>query len=115
MPTEAPPTILEQMLDRGYTRRDFMKFCAYISATLGVQSTGLSSIVHALESKPRPPVVWFHFQECTCCSESFLRSSHPVVADIVHSTTRRHCRRPPDTRPRRRSMTPWKSTMANTS
>jgi hydrogenase small subunit len=28
-------------------------------------------------------VVWFHFQECTCCSESFIRSSHPVVADIV--------------------------------
>jgi hydrogenase small subunit len=24
-----------------------------------------------------------HFQECTCCSESFIRSSHPVVADVV--------------------------------
>jgi hydrogenase small subunit len=39
--------------------------------------------VKALESKPRLPVVWFHFQECTCCSESFIRSSHPIVADIV--------------------------------
>jgi hydrogenase small subunit len=29
------------------------------------------------------PVVWFHFQECTCCSESFIRSSHPLVTDIV--------------------------------
>jgi len=28
-------------------------------------------------------VVWLHFQECTCCSESFIRSSHPIVADIV--------------------------------
>ena len=36
-----------------------------------------------MDSKPRPPVVWFHFQECTCCSESFLRSSHPLVADIL--------------------------------
>jgi len=27
--------------------------------------------------------VWFHFQECTCCSESFLRSSHPLVADLL--------------------------------
>jgi hydrogenase small subunit len=43
----------------------------------------LSSVVKALETKPRPPVVWFHFQECTCCSESFIRSSHPIVADIV--------------------------------
>jgi hypothetical protein len=24
-----------------------------------------------------------HFQECTCCSESFIRSSHPIVADIL--------------------------------
>ena len=24
-----------------------------------------------------------HFQECTCCSESFIRSSHPIVADAL--------------------------------
>ena len=36
-----------------------------------------------LERKPRPPVVWLHFQECTCCSESFIRSSHPIVADVL--------------------------------
>ncbi len=28
-------------------------------------------------------MVWFHFQECTCCSESFIRSSHPIVSDII--------------------------------
>ena len=76
-------SVEELMRERGYSRRDFLKFCAYISATLGVHSTGLSSIVSAMESKPRPPVVWFHFQECTCCSESFIRSSHPIVSDIV--------------------------------
>jgi len=36
-----------------------------------------------METKKRIPVVWFHFQECTCCSESFIRSSHPIVADII--------------------------------
>jgi hydrogenase small subunit len=71
------------MEERGYSRRDFLKFCAFMSATLGVHSAGLSSIVRALESKPRPPVVWFHFQECTCCSESFIRSAHPIVSDII--------------------------------
>ena len=76
-------TLLEQMQEQGYSRRDFLKFCAWISAMIGVESTGVVSVVRALESKPRPPVVWFHFQECTCCSESFLRSSHPIVADIV--------------------------------
>jgi len=76
-------SIEELMQERGYSRRDFLKFCAYMSATLGVHSIGLNSIVKALESKPRPPVLWFHFQECTCCSESFLRSSHPIVSDII--------------------------------
>ena len=42
-----------------------------------------AQIAKALETKPRLPVVWFHFQECTCCSESFVRSSHPLVADII--------------------------------
>ncbi len=36
-----------------------------------------------MDTKPRPTVVWFHFQECTCSSESFIRSSHPIVSDII--------------------------------
>lgn len=83
MPKEVQPTFWEKMQEQGYSRRDFLKFCAYISAAIGIQSTGIASVVQALESKPRPPVVWFHFQECTCCSESFIRSSHPVVSEIV--------------------------------
>jgi hypothetical protein len=31
----------------------------------------------------KPAVVWLHFQECTCCSESFLRASHPIVLDVL--------------------------------
>jgi hydrogenase small subunit len=78
-----PQSIWEKMKAQGYKRRDFLKFCSYISAFAGIQASGLTSVVKALESKPRPPVVWFHFQECTCCSESFIRSSHPIVSDIV--------------------------------
>ncbi len=76
-------TIYEQMQKQGYSRRDFLQFCSWMAAFIGVEATGLSKIVHALETKTRIPVVWFHFQECTCCSESFIRSSHPIVADIV--------------------------------
>ena len=80
---EKRPTVYEDLRSKGYSRRDFLKFCGTMAALLGVQSSGLASIVQALETKPRPTVVWFHFQECTCCSESFIRSSHPIVADIV--------------------------------
>src|SRR5512136_558066 len=76
-------TLWEEMKARGYSRRDFLRFCSYMAAATGVHAAGLGSVVRALEKKPRPPVVWFHFQECTCCSESFIRSSHPVVADIL--------------------------------
>lgn len=80
---EKPLTIYENMQMRGYSRRDFIKFCSWIAALIGLESAGVTKIVKALETKPRLPVVWFHFQECTCCSESFIRSSHPIVSDII--------------------------------
>jgi hypothetical protein len=36
-----------------------------------------------METQPRIPVVWLHGLECTCCSESFIRSSHPIAQDVV--------------------------------
>jgi len=80
---ETVPTIYEQMVSRGVDRRDFLKFCAWMGAYLGLEHSATAQIAHAIETKRRLPVVWMHFQECTCCSESFLRSSHPIVADIL--------------------------------
>ena len=77
------PTIWEEMRARGVSRRDFIKFCTWMSAYLGLESSGVADVVKALEKKRRLPVVWLHFQECTCCSESFIRSSHPIVSDIL--------------------------------
>lgn len=54
-----------------------------MGAMLGLHQTGIAQVVNALQTKPRKPVLWFHFQECTCCSESFLRSSHPLVGQIL--------------------------------
>jgi len=76
-------SIWQMMQDKGYSRRDFLNFCSFAATAMGLQASGLGSVVQALESKPRPPVVWLHLQECTCCSESFIRSSHPIVADII--------------------------------
>jgi hypothetical protein len=38
-----------------------------------------------VETKPRTPVIWLHGLECICCSESFIRSAHPLVSDAVLS------------------------------
>lgn len=77
------PTVWQEMQSRGVSRRDFMKFCTWMAAYMGLESTGVAQIANALEKKRRIPIIWLHFQECTCCSESFIRSSHPIVADII--------------------------------
>jgi len=83
MSTNSRPTIWEQAQSRGVSRRDFLAACAWITAMLGLPASAVAQVTKALETKPRLPVLWFHFQECTCCSESFIRSSHPLVADLI--------------------------------
>ena len=80
---EKPLSLWEIARSRGHSRRDFLKFCGYLSAALGLEAGQARALVKAMDTKPRPPVLWFHFQECTCCSESFIKSSHPLVADIL--------------------------------
>ncbi len=76
-------TFAEILEARGVKRRDFLKFCSLMSVYLGLSPALAPKVVQAMESKPRVPVIWLHGLECTCCSESFIRSSHPIVADIV--------------------------------
>ena len=83
MSNSSRPTVWEHAQSKGVSRRDFLAACAWMTAMLGLPATAVAEVTKALETKPRLPVLWFHFQECTCCSESFIRSSHPGVADIV--------------------------------
>ncbi len=77
------PTIWQSMQSKGYSRRDFLQFCSFAAMMAGLDASGAAKVAQAFETKARPPVVWLHFQECTCCSESFIRSSHPIVADVL--------------------------------
>ncbi|EYH79983.1 uptake hydrogenase small subunit, partial [Salmonella enterica subsp. enterica serovar Heidelberg str. N189] len=45
----------------------------------------IPQIAYALENKPRTPVIWLHGLECTCCTESFIRSAHPLAKDAILS------------------------------
>ena len=83
MSTNSRPTIWEHAQSKGVSRRDFLTACAWMTAMLGLPTSAVAQVTKALETQPRIPVLWFHFQECTCCSESFIRSSHPGIADIV--------------------------------
>jgi hydrogenase small subunit len=80
---EVKETYYESIIKQGYSRRDFMKFATYIAAYMGVETSLIGQVAKSLETTYRLPVIWEHFQECTCCSESFIRSDHPIVADII--------------------------------
>jgi hydrogenase small subunit len=77
------PSFYEECLTKGITRREFLAFCTTMAAWLGLETSGVAQVVSALESKPRLPILWLHLQECTCCSESFIRSAHPVLATLL--------------------------------
>ncbi len=69
--------------EHGVDRRTFLRFCTATAAAMGLDATMVPRVVEALENKPRIPVIWLHGLECTCCTESFIRSSHPITQDII--------------------------------
>lgn len=67
----------------GLSRRDFLKYCTGIAATLGL-SPGLGvRIADAATAPTRPPVFWLSGQACTGCTESLLRAYHPTVETLI--------------------------------
>ncbi|MCK6448284.1 MAG: hydrogenase small subunit [Planctomycetes bacterium] len=81
--TSSRPTTWELYRQHGFDRRDFLRFCTVVTAAMGLDASFVGQVAHALESKPRIPVLWLHGLECTCCSESFIRSSHPIAQDVI--------------------------------
>lgn len=74
----------ERLAERGISRRDFMKYCGFLTATLGLSSSFVPKVAEVFAApKQRPPVVWLHFAECTGCSESLLRSMYPWIDQLV--------------------------------
>ena len=78
-------TFYEVMRRQGISRRSFLKYCSLTAAALGLGPQYASEIAYAMENKPRLPVLWLHGLECTCCSESFIRSGHPLAKDVILS------------------------------
>ena len=77
------PSTYDVLREHGVDRRSFLKFCTGITAAMGLDSVLVPQVVAAMENKPRIPVIWLHGLECTCCSESLIRSSHPLVQDVL--------------------------------
>ena len=61
-------TFYEVMRRQGISRRSLLKFCSLTATSLGLGPAFVPQIAHAMENKPRTPVLWLHGLECTCCS-----------------------------------------------
>ena len=82
-PWHADETLAEHLEARGYSRRDFLGFCAKLGAVLGLSPVLQSRVVQALESQRRPSVIWLQLQECTGCVESVIRTDSPTIGDLL--------------------------------
>jgi hydrogenase small subunit len=76
-------TILGALSEGRMSRRDFMKFCTAMAATLSLPASFIPQIAEALEKKLKPSLVWLEFQDCAGNSEALLRASKPTIAEIV--------------------------------
>ncbi|HEX8926397.1 MAG TPA: hydrogenase small subunit, partial [Terriglobales bacterium] len=81
-------TIAAHLQACGYSRRDFLQLCTMLMATAPVglaltDKTTPEAVAKTVGKAKRPSVVWLHFQDCTGCSETLLRTSKPDVATLI--------------------------------
>jgi hydrogenase small subunit len=76
-------SLSEHLAERGIDRRDFLAFCAQMSAVLGFGAMATPRVAKALTQQKKPSVVWLQLQECTGCVESVLRTASPTIGDLV--------------------------------
>lgn len=97
-------SIYRHMKDQGVSRRDFLKMCGLAVGAMGMtkmpplDASGLPAalnnvdkktvdhVARAMETKPRLPVIWLEFQDCTGCSEALTRANAPTLSNLVLNT-----------------------------
>ena len=77
------PVRTDSGLKQGIDRRDFVKFITLAAASVGITGTAAMKLVQAATRGLKPSVIWLHFQECTGCTESLLRTSHPAITELI--------------------------------
>ncbi len=81
-------TIGEHLKACGVSRRNFIQLCGalMVTAPAGLALTSKTSVLQVastIAKAKRPSVIWLHFQDCTGCSETLLRTSKPDIADLI--------------------------------
>ena len=80
--------IIEQHLQTaGVSRRDFLRLCSVLMVTapaaMALTNRSVEEIANIVGATKRPSVIWLHFQDCTGCTETLLRTSAPDVGHLI--------------------------------
>jgi hydrogenase small subunit len=69
----------------GLSRRDFLKLCGGVAATVGLADLfSVEKVAAALQSAAKkPPVIWLEGQDCCGCTISFISITDPTPASII--------------------------------
>jgi len=76
-------TLGEVLIDRGVSRRTFLKYASYTASIMALPPTAATAMAQGLASARRQSVIWLSFQECTGCTESFTRAKAPSLEDLI--------------------------------
>ena len=88
MSTGEKDTIADHLRKSGVSRRNFLQLCSKIivAAPIGLSLTHKATaaqVASIVGKARRPSVIWLHFQDCTGCTETLLRTSAPDVAHLI--------------------------------
>jgi len=83
LPGIAEKSISDVMEEKGFSRRDFLKWAGAMTAMLSLPASFTPLVAKAAEVSDRLPVIWLHMAECTGCSESLIRSDAPTIDDLI--------------------------------
>ncbi|MDX1570107.1 MAG: hydrogenase small subunit [Xanthomonadales bacterium] len=81
--TAAARTVGSFLVDRGVSRRSFLKYCIATATSLGLSPMMGSVMAENLAKAKRPSVIYLSFQECTGCMESLTRAFSPSVENLI--------------------------------
>jgi len=87
-PPKSKTTVAAHLKRCGVPRRDFLQFCTQlmVAAPWGLAITEKATaaeVAREIGKARRPSVIWLHFQDCTGCTETLLRTSKPDLADLI--------------------------------
>ena len=81
--TDIGSDMIAELETKGVSRRDFIKVCTMAAGAVGLPAWAGEKMAENVAKGRKPSVIWLHFQECTGCTESLLRTSHPDLGSLI--------------------------------